>query len=231
MNNNGKITVDRVRALAAEGMDVYAIAHAMGISDGSVRRCARANDIKIKGYETRNFMTFPNHVARVQFINKMAAEGKTLDEIATAMGVKTVNLRESLSRDRNLSSRPKTEKELGTAQQMDEVRGMLAANMNFTDIATRTGLNRGTVSRWAKQLGNDAKRSSPLSRHTINNRKAVENTVLSIEATAASITNIHVSMEGITAEQARDWLDSLNDSLRVLNRLRATLKEHAHVQD
>jgi len=64
----------------------------------------------------------------------------------------------------------------------------------------------------------------------IDNRRVVEQTVLGLEASAASLKTIGISFSGITQEDAADWAESLTASIRSFTSLRNKLKEFANGQ-
>ena len=56
-------------------------------------------------------------------------------------------------------------------------------------------------------------------------KDAMEQTILGLDASAAAIRTIGLSLSNITKEQAKDWEQSLGESIRTFNALRRKLKE------
>lgn len=65
-------------------------------------------------------------------------------------------------------------------------------------------------------------------RLSINYRRVLEETVLGLEASAASLKTVGVSLEGIEKDEARDWAQSIQESIRIFSSLRKKLLEHSN---
>jgi len=138
------------------------------------------------------------------------------------MKTERIGIKDALGRKQNLR-----EGFAPVEQRVVQLQELAAQGFRVDQAAERMGVSEG----YARDLANThgvqfaaATKNSP----RVNYRRAIEQTVLSLEASAASVRTIGVSLEGIEKETVADWAKSIGESLRVFNALRKKLQEHAN---
>lgn len=103
----------------------------------------------------------------------------------------------------------------------------LAASGNVAaQIADEIGVSEGRVRDLANEYGIKLADHQLGKRLRIDNRRVIEQTVLGLEASAASLKTIGVSLSGIDKADAADWATSMSQSIRAFSALRNKLKEY-----
>jgi hypothetical protein len=108
-----------------------------------------------------------------------------------------------------------------------QIAELAAKGYRADQIGEAIGISEGRV----QQLASEHKikfLAGTIRAPRINNHKVLEQSVLGLEASAASLRTIGVSLEGIEKEEAKDWAASLSESIRIFNALRKKLQEHAN---
>lgn len=100
---------------------------------------------------------------------------------------------------------------------------------NVDQIANEIGLTVERVRELARVHGIQLADSAVRYNRRIDNKRVVEQTVLSIDACAQSIGVVPFDFSGLESSDLQDWLTVVGDSLAILRKFHARLKEAANV--
>ena len=108
---------------------------------------------------------------------------------------------------------------------IQEITDLAAEGNNSSQIESLIGLSAKRVRRLAKTHDITIPGDVTSSNLTlIKPRRAINETCLTLSACATGINLIINSLEGITAEEAKDWVDDISTSLKPINKLYRTLR-------
>lgn len=110
------------------------------------------------------------------------------------------------------------------AKEIDE---LAITGLRSIEIADRLGLSQDRVRKVASEFGIPLV-DAQIRAKGIVDRQVVEQTVLKLEAAAQSLKTIKFTFRGITAEEARDWSESLAESLKIYRQFHKQLNEVAN---
>lgn len=112
---------------------------------------------------------------------------------------------------------------------VEQIKTLVDAGNYADQIGEQIGVSEQQVRKIARK--NDiklAEHAAGGSRRRIDNRRVIEQTVLELDAGAASLRTIGISLVGIEPSEATAWAASMAVSLRAFHSLRKKLLEHAN---
>ena len=112
-----------------------------------------------------------------------------------------------------------------------QIRELAAEGNSAEQIADLLDINAAYVREFASKEGIVLYHKITGRTAKIDNRRVIEQTVLGLEASAASLHTIGISLSGITPEEASDWVVSLSESIRAFSALKKKLQEHCNAKD
>lgn len=110
-----------------------------------------------------------------------------------------------------------------------EISALAADGNRAEQIARELNIGEPQVRNLAAKHGITLPDKTCRSSRRIDNRRVVEQTVLSIDACAQAINTIPVDFSGLESRDLQDWLQTVSESLAILRKFHARLKEAAHV--
>lgn len=113
------------------------------------------------------------------------------------------------------------------AARTSQIAELAGQGHNAAQIAGAIGIDEGVVRRYAKQGGV----TLPDIRGTrrLDSRRVIEQTVLGLESSAASLSAIPVSFDGISSDEAGEWAKVVGEALRTFRHFHKQLTEAANV--
>jgi len=137
----------------------------------------------------------------------------------------------SIMRTENIGKKTMRGQAGAKAEHSERISELARKGHNAEQIADEIGITEKTVRKYAVDASITLPEHIAGRAHRINHRRVIEETVLGLEASAASLRTLGVSFKGIDPTEAADWAKSMTESLRALTALRNQLKEHANGKD
>lgn len=125
----------------------------------------------------------------------------------------------------NIGRRAYGNREVKTAR----IAEMAADGHNAGQIAKVVDLDEKTVRLYANTAGIKLADAVIGKRRRLDNRRVVEQTVMSIESCAQSTNVVPIDFSGLEQTDLQDWLNVVSESLAILRKFHARLKEAANV--
>jgi len=108
-----------------------------------------------------------------------------------------------------------------------ELEGLLNTGRNPEQIAEAMGLTLGGLKNVAKKHGlalpNEVVRG-----RRIDYRRIIEHTITGLEASAAALSTVPVSLDEFTAAETREWAKSVTESIQAFTAFSNQLRSHAN---
>lgn len=111
------------------------------------------------------------------------------------------------------------------AEKTEAIRELAEQGHRSSQIASKVGLDEKTVRLYANEAGIELPDKAIGRVLKIDSRRVIEQTVLSLEASAQSLETISFSFDGITPAEALDWAGSISESLKVYRNFHKQLIE------
>lgn len=180
------------------------------------RRCAVGHNLVSE--IRRSLSSKDSEKAKKTYTNK---HGQT-----ATMNTENIGRRDSMGRENGAW---KTQGKEPAAVRVEQIVSLSRDGNNVAQIAKELGLGEERVRELARQHDIPMADSATRYSRRIDNRRVVEQTVLSIDSCAQSINVVPVDFTGLESRDLQDWLSVVSDSLAILRKFHARLKEAANV--
>lgn len=114
------------------------------------------------------------------------------------------------------------------AEKTEAIRELSEQGYRASQIAGQIGLTEDTVRLYANEAAIELPDKAIGPVRKLNNRRVIEQTVLGLEASAASLSALPVSFDDIAPAEAAEWADAVGEALRVFRKFHKQLTEAAN---
>lgn len=115
------------------------------------------------------------------------------------------------------------------AEKIELIRDLASKGYRASQIAAQIELTEPTVRLYANEAEIELPDRDIGKGRKFDNRRAIEQTVGALEASARSLETVPMSFDGITPEQASEWAESVAESLRIYRKFHKQLQEASRV--
>lgn len=142
------------------------------------------------------------------------------------MNTANIGRRDSLGRENGAW---KVEGKAPAEVRAEQIAALSREGNSVDQIANEIGLSAERIRGLAKAHGIQLADSALRYNRRIDNRRVVEQTVMSIDACAQSTAIVPLDFSGLESRDLQDWLSVVSESLAILRKFHARLKEAANV--